>query len=86
MKFWYRSGSADPYLLLMDPDAYADPGPAIFISDLQDVNKKIFAYYFLKVQFHHFSKIKSHKTVEINVFLTNFCLMIEGSGYVSLTN
>ncbi len=48
-----------------DPDVYADP--AIFISDLQDVNKKIlsfFAYNFLKVvHLHHFSKIKSHKEV-----------------------
>jgi hypothetical protein len=45
MKFWYGSGSADPYLLLMDPD------PAIFVSDLQDVNKNLifslsfFVYY-----------------------------------------
>jgi hypothetical protein len=37
----------------MDPDADSDP--AIFVSDLQDVNKKFFfaisffAYYFLKV-------------------------------------
>jgi hypothetical protein len=52
-----------------------DPDPAIFVSDLQDVNKKIiylsfFAYYFLKVHLHYFSKTKSHKTVGINVFLT----------------
>ncbi len=33
-KFWYGSlsGSADPYLCLMDLDA--DPDPAIFVSDL----------------------------------------------------
>ncbi len=34
----------DPYLLVMDPDSYpnadVDPDPAIFTSDLQDVNKK----------------------------------------------
>jgi hypothetical protein len=46
----------------MDPD----PDPAIFVSDLQDVDKKIvfkffFAYYFLKVHLHNFSKTKSHK-------------------------
>ncbi len=35
------SESADPYIRLMDPD----PDPAIFISDLQDNNKKII--YFL---------------------------------------
>jgi hypothetical protein len=45
----------------MDPDA--DPDPAIFVSDLQDVNK-FFAYYILKVHFHHFSKIKSPKEVK----------------------
>jgi hypothetical protein len=32
---------ADPYLLVMDPDADSDP--AIYVSDhLPDVNKKIF--------------------------------------------
>jgi hypothetical protein len=36
VKFWCGSGSADPYLRLMDPD------PAIFVSDFQDVNKKLF--------------------------------------------
>jgi hypothetical protein len=47
----------------MDPD----PDPAIFVIDLQDANKKLIfvknfsAYYFLKVQLHPFSKIKSKK-------------------------
>jgi hypothetical protein len=41
----------------MHPDA--DPDPAIFSIDLQDINKNqfflcFFAYYFLKVRFHHF--------------------------------
>ncbi len=51
MKLWYgsRCGSetADPYLLLKDPDSDPDPDPdpgdpvtAIFVSDLPDVNKK----------------------------------------------
>jgi hypothetical protein len=37
----------------------------IFVTDLQDANKKrsFFAYYFLKVHLHHFSKIKSPKEV-----------------------
>ncbi len=43
MKVWCGSGSADPYLWLMDPDP--DPalghGPACFVSDLQDINKKL---------------------------------------------
>ncbi len=37
--FWCGFGSADPYVLLMDPDA--DPDPAIFVADLQDINKNI---------------------------------------------
>jgi hypothetical protein len=47
----------------MDPD----PDPAIFVIDLQDASKKLIvnkifsASYFLKVHFHHFSKIKSQK-------------------------
>ncbi len=56
---------ADPYLWLMDPDLYpdADPDPVIFVSKLQGVKKKknfqsFFAYNFLKVHLHHFSKIK----------------------------
>jgi hypothetical protein len=50
MKFWYGSGSADPYLLPMDPDC--GPDPVIFVSALQDVNKKlIFSYVFLLITF-----------------------------------
>jgi hypothetical protein len=45
-----------------------DPDPAIFIIDLQDANKKLIkksfpTYYFLKVHYHHLSKIKSPKEV-----------------------
>jgi hypothetical protein len=45
-----------------------DPDSAIVVSELQDVKKKLFhfsffAYYFLKVHLHHFSKIKSNKEV-----------------------
>jgi hypothetical protein len=53
----------------MDPDA--DPDPAIFVIDLQDVNKnqlckrQIFCLLLLEGTFtiHHFSKIKSAKEV-----------------------
>jgi hypothetical protein len=47
----------------MDPDTA--PDPAIFVTDLQDANKKQFfsAYYFFKVHLHHFSETKSHKEV-----------------------
>jgi hypothetical protein len=62
MTYWCGSGSgsADPCLGLMDPDA--DPDPALFVIDFQDVNKKQM-YYFLKVHLHHFSNIKSQKKV-----------------------
>jgi hypothetical protein len=37
-----RSGSADPYLWLMDPDQDLDQDPADFANDLQDVNKFLY--------------------------------------------
>ncbi len=82
------SGSVDPCLWLMDPD------PAIFLTNLQDANKKLFflnlsAYYFLKVYLHHFSKIKSQKESQNNRnqgFSDHFCMMIEVCGYIPLTN
>ncbi len=47
MKFFYGSGcgsgSADPYISLMD----TDPDPAIFVSDFQEVNKKKFFCFLL---------------------------------------
>jgi hypothetical protein len=66
---WYGSGSAGPYLWLMDVDPDSDSDPAIYVSDLQDV---VFGYYLVKVHLHNFSKIKSQKTVGIIVFLTIF--------------
>jgi hypothetical protein len=73
--FWCGSGSgsasADPCLSLMDPDSNPDPDaipdPAIFVMGLQDANKKLIleksfvAFYFLKVHFTSFSKIKVKK-------------------------
>jgi hypothetical protein len=48
----------------MDSDSDADPDPAIFVSDLQDINKKIFFCFLLfEGTLHHFSKIKSNKEV-----------------------
>ncbi len=61
----------------MDPDS--DPDPAIFVIDLQDVNKKLikkkfFCFLLLEGTFTSFFKYKkskgSHKTVGIKVFLT----------------
>jgi hypothetical protein len=79
----------------MGPDA--DPDSVIFVSNLQGVNNKLFiflscfAYYFLKVHLHYFSKIKSHKEVTKSrkqCYSYYFCLMTEGSGSgsISLTN
>jgi hypothetical protein len=60
----------------MDP---ADPDPSIFITDLQDANKKLIKKKFFCILlsediFTKFFKgkksIRSHKTVEIKVFLT----------------
>jgi hypothetical protein len=73
----------------MDPDPNSDPDPAIFVVDLQDANKNLFfktifsAYYFLKVNLHHFSKIKSQKESQNSRnqgYSYYFCMMIEGSG------
>jgi hypothetical protein len=48
MIFLNGSGYADPYLLLMEPV----PAPAIFVSDLQEVNnKKVFLLSFLLITF-----------------------------------
>jgi hypothetical protein len=72
-----------------------DPDPAIFVIDLQDANKKLIfyfifsAYYFLKVHLHLFSKIKSQKESQNSrnkSFSYYFCMMIEGSGSIPLTN
>jgi hypothetical protein len=59
----------------------ADPDPSIFITDLQDANKKLFKkkvflyITFLRYLYIIFKDKKSkicHKTVEIKVFLTIF--------------
>jgi hypothetical protein len=57
----FGSGS---WIGILDPEL--DTDPAIFATDLQNANKKLFffnfsAYYFLKVHLHHFSKIKRPK-------------------------
>ncbi len=84
MQFWCGSGSADLYFCLMDPDPDADPNPAIFVSDLQGVNKKFFCLLLFDGTFTSFSKIKA---AGINVFLIIFAWWWRsGSGFVSLTN
>jgi hypothetical protein len=63
----------------MDPDPDANPDPAIFIIDLRDakqkrnLTKKSFsAYYFLRYINKDKKSKRSHKTVEIKVFLAIF--------------
>ncbi len=48
--------------------------------------QKFSAYCFLKVHLHHFSKIKKSQNNRKQGFSYYFCLMIEGSGSVPLTN
>ncbi len=48
----------------LEPDLDADPDPSIFIIDIQDANKK--------PSFKGKKPKRSHKTVEIKVFLTIF--------------
>ncbi len=82
---------------ILDPALAPAPDPAIFVIDLQDVNKELFflsfsAYHFLRVYLHHFSKIKSHKEVTNSRnqgFSYYFCVTIDGSGSavaIPLTN
>jgi hypothetical protein len=74
----------------MDPDPDADQDPVIFVSDLQDVDKKLifspsfFAYYFLKVHLHHFSKIKSHEEVTKQKESTFFLLFLLDDGRIRI--
>ncbi len=93
MTFWCGSGSADPCLWLMYPDPGS--GSCYFCHwpsrCLQKTNSFLIfsAYYFLKVHLHYFSKIKSQKESQNSRnqgFSYYFCMMIEGSGSIPLTN
>ncbi len=73
--FWYRSGSADPCLW-----------PIQWIQ----IRLQFLIFDSLSFFLHHFSKTKSHRKKSQNNkeqgFSYYFCLMIEGSGSVPLTN
>jgi hypothetical protein len=67
----------------MDPHPGAAPDPAIFVTDLQEANKKQFlnifsAYYFWKVHLHKSQNIRNQGVSY------HFGLMIEGSGSGSI--
>ncbi len=92
MTFWggSGSGSADPFLWLMDPDP--DPGSGScycrhWPSRCQKKTNFLTQFFllgnFLKLHFHHFSKLKSQKESQNSRnqgFSYYFCMMIEGSG------
>ncbi len=98
MTFWCGSGSgsADPCLWLMDPDPVSGSGSCYFrhrplrCQQKNNFFKTLFSvYYFLKVHLHHLSKIKSQKDLQNSRnqgFSYYFCMMIEGSGSIPLTN
>jgi hypothetical protein len=68
MTFW-----CDPCLWLMDPDE--EGGPAVLSLTFKTPTKDFSAYYFLKVNLHHFSKIKSPKVVIKHWELRFFCYL-----------
>jgi hypothetical protein len=76
MTFWCGSGSG--------------LGSCYFVIDLKATNKKpIYLLLFLKVNLHHFLKIKVQKKLQNSRnqgFSSYFFLMIEGSGSISLTS
>ncbi len=80
------SGSADPYLWLMDPDPDEDPDPAIFVSDPRRQQKN--AYYFFQ-RWKVIKKSQNNRYPGSNqCFSYYICLMVEGYGSwsVSLAN
>ncbi len=74
---WYGSGSSDSYLWPTDPDADLALDPALFVSYLQDANKKLFKNLvifsinwskFLTVDIFFFLKGPGHKFNNTGVF------------------
>ncbi len=98
MTFYYgfRSGSADPYryLWLMDPDHDSVQDPDIFVTDLQHHNKKLIKKVFLLITFWRYIYIifrrekvkKNSQYSRSQVFSFHFCLIIEESRSIPLTN
>ncbi len=84
--YYHIANISVPYPWHFGTNLNADPDHRIRLRILlvSSVTFNVFyAYSFLKVLLHHFSKIrkikKSHKTIEIYFFL-NFFLLMEGSG------
>jgi hypothetical protein len=77
--FWILdvfTGSTDPY-----PQGYGSgPDPAIFFSGFRMPTKNNYFWHFLLISYcwyvHQSSKRVSHKTVDIKVFQSFFCLLV----------
>jgi hypothetical protein len=73
----------------MDPDPDAHPDPAIFVSDLRDVNvnqnnffvSKFFCLLLFEGTFTSFFKDKKSQNSRNPCFTYYFCLMIAGPGF-----
>ncbi len=83
MIFCRRSGSADPCLLLVDPD----PDPAFFVIYPQDAHKKPFLIFFCFFTFWRYIynifqrlKVKKKSKSIRNQGFSYYCLMTGGSG------
>jgi hypothetical protein len=63
-----------------------DPDPALFVSDLQKANKKYFCLLLFEGTFTSFVNDKKSQNSKNLGFSYYFCFMMEGSGYVPLTN
>ncbi len=64
------SGSADPYLRLMDPDPDTTPDPTSFFIDFKDTKKIFFSYFFRTCQQTHHLQSKKFN------YLLKFCVKI----------
>ncbi len=75
MTFWYGSESADLFLTNGFGSCYFRHWPSRCQQQKTNFFLIFSSYFFLKVHWHHFSKIKSkrsHKTLRITVLLTIF--------------
>ncbi len=80
--YWDRSesGSSDPYF--SQRIRYPNPDPATFVSDHQEGKK----YSCIYIIFHRWKGIKKLHNSRNKGFSSFYCLMIEGSESVPLTN
>ncbi len=83
---WHFETGSDPWIriLLFSPVAFRMAAKNIFFSTW------FLAYFFLRIHVHctpvvtDNNSLRSHKTVEIKVFLNFVCLLMEGAGSVQI--